>query len=134
MKFMLLCFIISTCALAQDICAPKIEPKECQNRIKNLIFNKDSAGLKKLISQHGLKILFENKGIRGAYGHTLLASYIKDLEFFKIIEKDSGYPSEIPDHQRFLESVIGDIKFRDKNPELIKILFFNSEKEKNIFW
>lgn len=78
--------------------------------------------------------MFESTGVGGPYSHIGMASFFKMTPFFKMIAKHAGYPADIPDKNQFLMAALRDSDFREKDPELIKLLFNNSNKTKNFEW
>lgn len=132
MKWLFCLVLFSTSVLAQDPCGGK--PDLCQKVIQDAVFFKDHDSIKKIINKYGVKTLFLDQKRGGPYKAVNMGAFFENIEFFKIISKHPTYPSEIPDKNLFLRNVVDSSQFRDKNPELIKILFSNSDKSKNLDW
>ena len=90
--------------------------------------------MQKIIDKHGIQIMFESPGTSEPYGNVRMASFFKITSFFKIISKHSGYPADIPDKNQFLLAALRDSDFREKDPEMVKLLFDNSDKTKSFEW
>ena len=134
MKWLVLLIVFSLPLRAQDICDPKVTPANCQEAIGKAVFHQDVGAIKKLINIHGIKILFEAQGVRGPYGHVDKADFFNFIPFFKMMAAHPNYPADIPDRGIFLKKILSDLSFREKDPELINLLFFNSDKNKRLAW
>ncbi|MBA2406164.1 MAG: hypothetical protein H0V66_15420 [Bdellovibrionales bacterium] len=132
MKFLIIILFLTTTVWGQDDCDSK-DQSACQKLIHSAIFFEDHETIKKVLKKYGIQKFFQSDSIRGPYGNIQLAGFYQHTKFFKILAAHPSFPADIPDKNEFLRMTFVE-NFKEKDPELLTILFANADQSKNLEW
>jgi ankyrin repeat protein len=120
--------------LGVDECHPIKEITDCHFQVRSNIMRDENQEIALLLKEHGIDWFFDHKGISDRYSFFSNAIFFGNPGFFKLITKHPGYPKAIPDKNEFLSSVLVHFNLNKPGPQIVKMLFDNSEKNKTLNW